>query len=933
MRKLMLIDGMAMVYRAYYALNRTSRKTAQGLNTSAILGFTTTLYDLMRSLRPTHIGVAFDLPKPTFRHKEYEAYKANRDAMPEDIQVSLPYICRMIEAFNIPILTCEGYEADDVIGTAAAMAEHDGFDEVLMVTPDKDFAQLVTDRVHLYRFGRMGKPDRIYGVAEVCEAFSVQQPAQVADILGLWGDSSDNIPGIPGVGEKKAKQLVEQFGSVEGVVRQAGEIKNEKLRQLVTAHAESALLSKHLATIVRDAPIAFSAELVERREPDYWALRDLFLELEFRTFSKKFFTDLSITDPGKAAQVLASPRGSRPTGDGAVAPAEPLSPVNVQFVNDESKGFEVARPKDRKSKSQPADSSQTSLFGDAAMSLEEQLSLFDAPTNARPAELEVGDLAEAQHRLAGCDVAIFIKDVNVAIATGADTVYVTTVDKMDATALKNIVESPAVTVCYDLKNLKYMLQEWGVQLQTTLFDVQLAHYLVDAEARHTLDFICESQLGVVPVDEASAAAALWQLYPLLASKLRESEAESLFFDVELPLVEVLMSMEQEGVRIDTAALRQYSARLSAERATLEQEIYQMAGVEGFNIASSKQLGEVLYEKMKITDKPPRTATRQYSTSEEVLNKLADTHPIIGKILEYRSLSKLISTYLDSFPNLINPATGRLHTIYNQTVTATGRLSSSNPNLQNIPIRTARGREIRKAFVPRGSDYLIMAADYSQIELRIIASLAGDEHMIAAFANGDDIHAITAAKIYHVPLEEVSAEQRRNAKSVNFGIIYGISSFGLSEQLHIPRKEAATLIDDYFKQFPKIKEYIDKNVAFAHEHGYAQTLLGRRRYLYEINSRNAAARSFSERNAVNMPIQGTSADMIKIAMNRICAELSRLRLRSKMILQVHDELVFDLYRPEEPQVRHIVEQAMKEALPIGIPIEVGIGVGDNWLEAH
>lgn len=911
MKKLMLFDGMAMVYRAYFALNHAPRLSSKGLNTSATLGFTTTLYDLLRTQQPTHVAVAFDLQRPTFRHLEYEPYKANRDAMPEDIQQALPYIHRIIEAFRIPVLTCEGYEADDVIGTASAMAEQMGFDEVLMVTPDKDFAQLVTDHVYLYRFGRSGKPDSIYGVKEVCDAFSVQHPLQVADILGLWGDTADNIPGVPGVGEKKAKKLICEFGSVEELVQRADEIGNQKLRDAVKQYSEQALMCKHLATIVVDAPIQFSEDLVKRQEPDYVALRDLCNELEFRSFAKRLFTDLSISNPSLALQVMNAHSVS------GVASA----PVSLAA---------------EKGKKEPAVKVGTSSSQQTLLQFEDdgdQLSLFAAPERVRPTELEVGDLAKDQHQLAGKEVAIMFNNVNVVVATSADTAYATTVDKLDAAALKGMLESGALVICYDLKNLKYILQEWDVKLGNNVFDIQLAHYLVDTEARHSFDFICSQFLGTEAADVASGAAALWQIYPLLVSKLREGQMEKLYSDVELPLVDVLMSMEQEGVRIDVEVLRQYSMQLSLQRDELENEIYQLAGGDKFNVNSSKQLGEVLYAKMKIVDKAPRTSTKQYSTAEDVLKKLRDKHPVVEKILEYRSLNKLISTYLDSFPNLITPDTGRLHTIYNQTVTTTGRLSSSNPNLQNIPIRSEKGKEIRKAFVARNSDYEILAADYSQIELRIIASLAKDDHMIAAFANHYDIHAATAAKIYHLPMEQVDKDLRRKAKSVNFGIVYGISAFGLSEQLDIPRKEAAQLIDDYFKEFPKIKEYIERCKAFAHEHGYAQTLLGRRRYLYEINSRNAAARSFAERNAVNMPIQGTSADMIKVAMIRIFDKFCQQNLKSRMILQVHDELVFDVYKPEEAQVRQIVEHEMVNALPLSIPIEVGIDIGDNWLEAH
>lgn len=878
---------MAAVYRAYYALNRNPRINSKGLNTSCVLGFTTTLYDLLRSQRPTHVGVAFDLQKPTFRHEMYAEYKAHRDAMPEEIEVGLPWVRKMIEAFRIPILTCEGYEADDVIGTLSHKAELAGFDEVVMVTPDKDFAQLVTEHVKMYRFGRMGKPDSIMGIPEVREKFDVADCRQVIDLLGLWGDASDNIPGIPGVGEKTAKKLIAQFGSIEEMVKRADEIKNEKLRNLVKEHSDNALFSKQLATICLDAPVDFDEAALLLQEPDYALLKELTDELEFRQFAKKVFTDLSVKDPSKA-----------------------VAWGNQSNQNNQS---------NQKTPSAPT--------------------LFDlTPAVSEVPTVEAHPLTtEVLTSLQGKDFALLIDGPNIFLSTDADTIYTTTVDQVIAhhsslfTQLLSHTES--LKLCFDLKSLRYMLAELDMTIEGNIFDVQLAHYLLDAEMRHTLDFICSSLLGYEPLDSKAQAAALWQLYPLMAARLRDARLERLYHDIELPLVDVLIDMEREGVRIDVEALKDYSRQLAAERQALEAKIYELAGMQ-FNISSPKQLGEVLYEKMKVTDKPPRTATKQYSTAEDVLVKLSDKHPIIPLILEYRSITKLIGTYLDSFPKLINPATGRLHTVYNQTVTATGRLSSSNPNLQNIPIRTERGREIRRAFVARDEDHLLLAADYSQIELRIIAALAQDRHMLEAFANGFDIHAATAAKIYHLKMEEVSKDQRRNAKSVNFGIVYGISAFGLSEQLGIPRKEAAALIDEYFTQYPDIRRFIDESVAVARERGYAQTLLGRRRYLPDINSRNAAARSFAERNAVNMPIQGTSADMIKLAMVRIHQSLKSQGLRSRMILQVHDELVFDLYRPEEALVRQIVAREMKQALPLpGIDIEVGIDVGDNWLEAH
>lgn len=919
MKKLMLLDGMAMVYRAYYALNHNPRMNSRGMNTSAVLGFTTTLYDLLRQQHPTHCAVAFDLSEPTFRHERYEQYKANRDAMPEDIQQALPYIHRVIDGFCIPVVTKAGYEADDVIGTLAFQAEQAGFDEVLMVTPDKDFAQLVTDKVHLYRFGRMGKPDSIYTPKEVCDAFSVERPSQVADILGLWGDSIDNIPGIPGVGEKKAKQLVGEFGSVENLVAHSDEVKNEKLRNLVKEYSEQALLSKELATICREVPVELDEAALMMTKPDYDQLAAIFSELEFRAFAKKVYTDLSVSDPELAMKLNLSVK----TPKGVVSP-------ETAMENERKSGKAVKSTRQN-------DPLQVSLFAE------------------EPAKESVAEVDNGKHKTATIELLSDLQDKNFAIflnqdsktkevkgisfATSEDEATYLPFDGNDYFSfVQSAMENPKTRkVCYDLKQLKHIFINHDIRIEGEVFDVQLAHYLIDSEARHFLDFIASSVLNVT-LDENdvnyayNAAKVLLRLYEPMRQKLIDNDMFALYNDVEIPLVDVLVDMEREGVRIDVDALKQYSADLSKERDEIERKIYELAGVT-FNIGSPKQLGEILFDKLKVTDKPPLTATKQYSTAEEVLAKLRDKHPIIPLILEYRSLSKLVSTYLDSFPKLINPATGRLHTVYNQAVTATGRLSSSNPNLQNIPIRTERGREIRKAFVPRDENHSILAADYSQIELRIIASLSKDDHMIAAFANHYDIHKATAAKIYHIDIESVSKEQRRNAKSVNFGIVYGISAFGLSEQLGIPRKEAAALIEEYFQQYPAIKKYIDDNVAFAKEHGYAQTLLGRRRYLYDINSRNAGLRQFAERNAVNMPIQGTSADMIKIAMIRIWQKFRNLHLKSKMILQVHDELVFDVYNPEIEQVKEIVQNEMQKALPLSIPVEVGVDVGNNWLEAH
>lgn len=918
MKKLMLIDGMAMVYRAYYALNRNPRMNSHGMNTSAVLGFTMTLYDLLKQQKPTHCAVAFDLSEPTFRHQQYEEYKANRDKMPEDIQQAMPYIHSVISGFTIPMVTKQGYEADDIIGTMARLAEEAGFDEILMVTPDKDFAQLVTDRTHLYRFGRMGKPDTVYYPDDVRRSFDVESPLQVADILGLWGDAIDNIPGIPGVGEKKAKQLVAQFGSVENLIANSDEVRNEKLRNLVKQYADQALLSKKLATICREVPVEWDETSLMVGTPDYENLAALFAELEFKAFAKKMYTDLSVSDPDLAMKLNLRVKG----GKGGSESAERKTEVGERRAGSGSK--------------KPTDPLQVSLF-------ETNDTPTDEPhTQATLRMATISMLSELQNK----DFAIFLDQEpktgtirGISFATSGDeSAYLSFSGGDNYSFLQSALENRnTLKVCYGVKNLKHILKDHGIRLSGEIFDVELAHYLIDPEARHYLDFIASSMSSTV-LDESSAdypcqaATTLWSLYEPMKSRLIENDMYALYKEVELPLTDVLVDMEDEGVRIDVDALKQYSNDLSLQLAEIEKEIYNLAGCE-FNIASPKQLGEILYDTLKITDKPPRTATKQYSTAEEVLKKLEDRHPIVPLILEYRSINKLVSTYLDVFPKLINSQTGRLHTIYNQTVTATGRLSSSNPNLQNIPIRTDRGREIRKAFVARNDDYTILAADYSQIELRIIASLSHDQHMIESFSKHQDIHAATAAKIYHIDLDSVSKEQRRNAKSVNFGIVYGISPFGLAEQLDIPRKEAAALIEEYFAQYPSIKQYIDSNIEFAREHGYAQTLLGRRRYLYDINSRNTGLRQFAERNAVNMPIQGTSADMIKIAMIRIHRQLNELNMKTKMILQVHDELVFDVYKPELEQVKEIVKYEMEHALPLSIPVEVGIDVGNNWLEAH
>ena len=906
MKKLILIDGMAAVYRGYYAYINSPRINSRGFNTSAALGFTSALYDLLRSQHPTHIGVAFDLPAPTFRHQIFPDYKAHRDPMPEEIQSNLPWIRRIIDAFRIPQLTCEGFEADDVIGTLAHAAEQAGFDQIVMVTPDKDFAQLVTPHILMYRYGRGKTPDTLMGVTEVCERFNVADPRQVIDLLGLWGDAVDNIPGIRGIGEKTAKKLIAQFGSVENMVANVADIKNDKLRQSVADHADDALFSKQLATIRLDAPIALDPDALALQTPDYPQLKEICDQLEFRQFAKRLFTDLSLSDPSLAQQ-FHSPESPKAKSQKA---KEDTSTLTL---------FDAA-----------AQNTGTITHGEALSTAESNQISEKSHNNATYSPLT----AEILRALASRDIALVIDGPTVAIASDADNVWTTSVADLDLDALRPLLADTTTTkLCCNLKNLKYILLELDATIAGNIVDIQLAHYLLDPELRHTLPDIASSLLGFVPDSPAASAAALWQLYPLITARLRDASLTSLYTDVELPLVDVLLSMERAGIRIDTAALADYAATLAAQRDDIERQIFHLAG-HPLNINSPRQLGQVLYDELHITDRPPLTATKQYSTSEETLQRLADASPIVPLILEHRSISKLIGTYLDTFPKLISPVDHRLHTVFNQTVTATGRLSSSNPNLQNIPVRTQRGREIRRAFVPADSDHLILAADYSQIELRIIASLSQDPHMLHAFNSGLDIHAATAARVYHIPVEQVTPDQRRNAKSVNFGIVYGISPFGLSQQLSIPRKEAAALIDEYFAQYPAIADFIEQCKQFARSHGYARTLLGRRRYLPDINSRNAAARSFAERNAVNMPVQGTSADMIKIAMVRIHNDIQRLNLRSRLLIQVHDELVFDLYRPEEQQLRDLVTNHMQNALPLdGLTAKVSVDVADNWLDAH
>jgi len=929
-KKLYLLDAMALIYQAFYAYRDRPLINSKGVNTSAVHGFANVLYKLLKEEKPSHIGVAFDTQAPTLRHDDFIQYKANRQEMPEDLANSIPYIKRLIEGFNIPTLFVEGYEADDVIGTLAKEAEQAGF-TVYMVTPDKDFGQLVSENVMIYKPARFGDKPAIMGPKEVCEKFGIQNPLQVIDMLGIWGDASDNIPGIPGIGEVGARKLINEYGSLEGILENVDSITPEGIKQKVIAGRELGLQSKSLATIILNVPIVFDETKLHLDAPDEHELKELFDELEMRTFAKRVFTDLSV-------QQQATPVAQK--------------------------------------------SSQMDMFGEAADEVEEppQVNTSLKTIADTPHEYVLADTAEKRSKLIAelLQAEQFCFDTE---TTGLDPnsselvgmsfcmqphhAYYIPIPSVYEEACELVQEfKPAFENTASLKmgqNMKFdmeMLKWYGIEVKGALFDTMLAHYLSERDMRHNMDYLSQSYLGyepvpiekligkkgknqlsmaLVPVEDIKEYAAedadvTFQLKEILEPLLNKANAAKLFNDVEIPLIPVLASMETEGVKLDKKALNDYSAQLLTEVQQLEEEIYALAGMH-FNISSPKQLGDVLYLHLKIIDNPKKTATKQFSTAEDVLSKMINKHPIIQKILDYRSLTKLKSTYVDALPELINQRTGRIHTSYNQAVAATGRLSSNNPNMQNIPVRTEKGREIRKSFVPRNEDYVLVSADYSQIELRIIASVSNETNMIEDFRLGHDIHTATAARVYNIPLDQVDKDMRRNAKTVNFGIIYGISAFGLSERLNIPRKEAADIIEQYFIKYPAIKRYMDDTIISARKNGYVETILGRRRYLRDINSGNAVVRGYAERNAINAPIQGSAADLIKIAMIKIYNQMTEMQTRSRMIMQVHDELVFDVYKPELETLLPLIKDGMKNAVLLSVPMEVEISSGNNWLEAH
>lgn len=943
-KKLYLIDAMALIYRSYFALNKNPRINSKGFNTSAILGFANALLDIIKQHKPSHIGVAFDLHGPTVRHEQYEAYKANRQDTPEDIIASVPYVMELIKAMKIPMLAVEGYEADDVIGTLSKKAAREGF-TVYMVTPDKDYAQLVEENILMLKLPRMGGKEVLWGVKEVLERFEIKRTEQVIDILGLWGDSSDNIPGVPSIGEKKAKQLMQQFDSIEEILENTDKIESNSIRKAIEENKDKAILSKQLATIILDVPIEFNEESLHMEEPDVEHCKKLFAELEFKSFEKRFFGEFAqIAGYADATEAIFNNQKTNTSSNEMQFDlfGNTVSATGVDlFSQSNFKTIDNAEHDYRFADDEPTIKELISQIK------EKGFVCFDTETTG----LEID-----------CNL------IGISFSFEEHKGYFITISQTREEAqtklnlLKEVFEDETILkIGHNMKFDKNVLLNYAVEVKGKCFDTILAHYLIDAESRHKLDVLANSYLGyeMVPFEKVAGkipkggkinpktldknllkeyavedADICLQLKPIFEEKLREYDLIDLFENIEMPLVDVLLSMEREGVSINIEELNAFSKQLQETKQELETKIYELAGEE-FNISSPKQLGDILFKKLQIVEKAKTTAgSKQFSTAEDVLAKLVDKHPIVSLILDYRSLTKLKGTYVDALPLLVNKTTNRIHTSYNQSTTSTGRLSSTNPNLQNIPIRTQLGKEIRKAFVPRNSDYILLASDYSQIELRIIASLSQDKHMCEAFNNGIDIHLATAAKIYKVPLDEVSKDMRRNAKSVNFGLIYGISAFGLSEQLGIPRKEAQNLIDEYFNQYPQIKTFIEESIVQAQEKGYVETLCKRRRYLYEINSKNASLRNFAQRNAVNMPIQGTSADMIKKAMISIHKKLTQENLKSKMILQVHDELVFDVYKPELEKVKSIVEKEMKEALPLNnVPIEVDSNTGTNWLEAH
>lgn len=921
MEKLFLLDAYALIYRAYYAFIKNPRINSKGLNTSAILGFVNTLEEVLTKEQPSHIGIAFDPSGPTFRHEAYEQYKAQREETPEGIRTAVPYIKDIIRAYRIPILEIPGYEADDVIGTLARQADARGVD-TFMMTPDKDYGQLVTDHVKMYRPKYGDKEFEVLGVEEVKEKYGLTSPTQVIDMLGLMGDSADNIPGCPGVGEKTATKLIQQFGSIENLLAGTDQLKGA-LKTKIENNKEQIEFSKFLATIKTDVPIELDMEQLKKEEPDEEKLRSLFEELEFRTLLDRKFKK---ENPQPAQDLFQGTLFADFTAD---SPEDPKNSSLTKY-NKADLDYQLIDTEEKRKKI--IDLFLTNDF----------LSLDTETTGTDP---------------------ISAKLVGLSFSIRENQAFYVPIPQNDEEAQKIVNEFKPIYENENIlkigQNIKYdllVLQNYGVELKGKIFDTMIAHYLLQPELHHGMDYMAEVYLNyqTIHIEEligkgknqknmadlpptavyeyaCEDADVTLKLKNILEPQLKENDCDRLFWEIEMPLMPVLAYMERNGVCIDREGLKETSRLYTEEMNRIEQEIHELAGTD-FNIASPKQVGEVLFDRLKIVDKPKKTKTGQYVTSEEVLESLRTKHPVVEKILEHRGLKKLLGTYIDALPKLVNPETGHIHTSFNQTITTTGRLSSSNPNLQNIPVRNEYGKEIRKAFIPE-EGCLFFSADYSQIELRIMAHLSGDEHMIEAFRNGYDIHAATAAKIFKKSLEEVTKEERSKAKTANFGIIYGITAFGLAERMGVSRTEAKELIEGYFQTYPKVKEYMNRSIEMAREKGYTETVYHRKCHLRDINSHNAVVRGYAERNAINSPIQGSAADIIKIAMIRIYHRFREEQLRSKMILQVHDELNFSVYPEEKEKVQQIVIEEMEHAYSMQVPLEADYGWGKNWLEAH
>jgi len=930
-KKLFLLDAFALIYRAYFAFSRNPRVNSRGENTSAAFGFTNALLDVLKKENPTHIAVVFDAPGgATNRMDDFADYKANREEMPEDIRTMLEPIKEIIEAFKIPILLKEGFEADDVIGTLAKEAEKQGF-ITYMMTPDKDFGQLVSENIFMFKPARGGKSPEVLGIQEVCEKFEVDDPLKVIDVLGLWGDAVDNIPGIPGIGEKTSKKLIAKYGSVDGLIEHAHELKG-KQKENVINFADQGRMSKMLATIITDVDVPFDPDDLKMCDPDEEKIKEVFTKLEFRNLAKRVLGEeivvTAATSSSKKDDNQLDLFGTQSMNEDQ----EVMTTSELKTIATEKPNYHfVTTPEERSALLQKI--------------MQQKSVCFDTETTG----------LESRH----ADV------VGIAFSfKKREAYYVPCSDDGQATAkiveeFRPFFESETIEkVAHNLKYDEQVINRYGIAIKGPRFDTMIAHYLLSPDGKHSMDFLAEYYLKYQPVSIESLigkkgknqknmrdidpkevvdyacedADITWQLKELFEPEIQKEHLKHLFYEIEMPLVGVLKSMEQEGIRIDIDGLTKFSKALEEDLVKLEKQIIELAGEE-FNIDSPRQLGTILFEKLEISKKAKKTKTGQYSTSEDVLQKHVNDHEIVPLILDYRSLRKLKNTYVDPLPELVDEVDGRVHTHYMQTVAATGRLSSTSPNLQNIPIRTEKGREIRKAFVPRDENHWLMAADYSQIELRIIAALSEDENMVAAFQKGLDIHAATAAKVYGVSIEEVTREQRSNAKAVNFGIIYGQSAFGLSQNLGISRTEAKQIIDSYFEQYPAIKSYMENAKVRAKELGYVETIMQRRRYLPDIDSKNAIVRGYAERNAINAPIQGSAADIIKMAMIRVFERMQKENVKSKMLLQVHDELVFDVLKNEEEIMRKIVKEEMENAADLVVPMVVEMEFANNWLEAH